>query len=280
MGFAGRGAGGSRPRPLRVEPTPAECPASCPPSLQRAGPSDRGGRQARGRQGRGAVHAIPFACPVGLDHLDRPLDELDCARHQRVGDVQADVPEQQQQWKARVPHRASIVPASSLYPPAVCLCVRRTHPRLGHDGDGNGRRSRHRLHCARRSPVVIDRPDRTRRRAGSVVLARDARTSAINDDGEETLPMTCRDAIDIIADFLDQVLASDAVEALEAHLRDCAPCRAYLNTYRKTRGLVRGGGPCRDARRAEIAPAALPARAARVAPPDASSAAASIRRSG
>ena len=50
--------------------------------------------------------------------------------------------------------------------------------------------------------------------------------------------MTCRDAIDIIADFLDQTLASDAIEALEDHLRDCEPCRAYLNTYRKTRGLV------------------------------------------
>ena len=54
--------------------------------------------------------------------------------------------------------------------------------------------------------------------------------------------MTCTDAIDIIADFLDQTLASDAVEGFEAHLRDCEPCRAYLNTYRKTRGLVSEAG--------------------------------------
>ena len=54
--------------------------------------------------------------------------------------------------------------------------------------------------------------------------------------------MTCKDAIDIIADFLDRTLASDAVEELEAHLRDCEPCRAYLNTYRKTRGLVGEAG--------------------------------------
>ena len=54
--------------------------------------------------------------------------------------------------------------------------------------------------------------------------------------------MTCKDAIDIFADFLDQTLASDAGEQLEAHLRDCAPCRAYLNTYRKTRGLVSEAG--------------------------------------
>jgi len=50
--------------------------------------------------------------------------------------------------------------------------------------------------------------------------------------------MTCKDAIDIMADFLDQTLASGALEELEAHLRDCEPCRAYLNTYRRTRGLV------------------------------------------
>jgi anti-sigma factor (TIGR02949 family) len=54
--------------------------------------------------------------------------------------------------------------------------------------------------------------------------------------------MTCKDAIDIIADFLDQTLASDAVEKLEAHLRDCEPCRAYLSTYRTTRGLVSATG--------------------------------------
>ena len=54
--------------------------------------------------------------------------------------------------------------------------------------------------------------------------------------------MTCKDAIDIIADFLDQTLTSDAVEELEAHLRDCEPCRAYLNTYRKTCGLVGEAG--------------------------------------
>ena len=54
--------------------------------------------------------------------------------------------------------------------------------------------------------------------------------------------MTCKDVIEIIADFLDRTLGSDAAEKLEAHLRDCAPCRAYLNTYRKTRGLVGEAG--------------------------------------
>jgi len=54
--------------------------------------------------------------------------------------------------------------------------------------------------------------------------------------------MTCRDAIDVLAEFLDQTLSREAAEDLEAHLRDCAPCRAYLSTYRATRGLVGKAG--------------------------------------
>jgi anti-sigma factor RsiW len=54
--------------------------------------------------------------------------------------------------------------------------------------------------------------------------------------------MTCKDAIVVLADFLDEILSPEAVRELEAHLRDCAPCRAYLNTYRKTRGLVARAG--------------------------------------
>ncbi len=54
--------------------------------------------------------------------------------------------------------------------------------------------------------------------------------------------MTCEDAIAVLADFLEQTLSSDLASDLEAHLRDCEPCRAYLNTYRKTRGLVARAG--------------------------------------
>jgi anti-sigma factor (TIGR02949 family) len=54
--------------------------------------------------------------------------------------------------------------------------------------------------------------------------------------------MTCREAIDIMAEFLDRTLSPDSIAELEAHLRDCAPCRAYLATYRKTRGLVGQAG--------------------------------------
>jgi hypothetical protein len=55
-------------------------------------------------------------------------------------------------------------------------------------------------------------------------------------------PMTCRDAIDVLAEFLDQTLSREVGEDLEAHLMDCPPCRAYLRTYRATRGLVGEAG--------------------------------------
>jgi hypothetical protein len=57
--------------------------------------------------------------------------------------------------------------------------------------------------------------------------------------------MTCRDAIGIVAEFLDETLAPDAVQALEAHLRDCGPCRAYLATYQGIRRLVGQTGDVR-----------------------------------
>jgi predicted anti-sigma-YlaC factor YlaD len=54
--------------------------------------------------------------------------------------------------------------------------------------------------------------------------------------------MTCKEAIDVLGDFLEQSLTPALAAELEEHLRDCAPCRAYLNTYRKTRELTREAG--------------------------------------
>lgn len=58
--------------------------------------------------------------------------------------------------------------------------------------------------------------------------------------------MTCRELIAVLADYLEQSLAADAVADLERHLADCAPCRAYIATYAKTRAI---GG---DAQRVEM----------------------------
>lgn len=50
--------------------------------------------------------------------------------------------------------------------------------------------------------------------------------------------MTCRELIALLGDYLDTVLAEDTLRGLEAHLRDCAPCVAFLNTYRRTRDVA------------------------------------------
>ena len=54
--------------------------------------------------------------------------------------------------------------------------------------------------------------------------------------------MICRDAIDVLADYLDGTMPRDLAAELERHLADCAPCRAFLATYRKTRELGAAAG--------------------------------------
>ncbi len=50
--------------------------------------------------------------------------------------------------------------------------------------------------------------------------------------------MTCKDVIELLADYLELTCAPEKVAALEAHLSDCAPCQAYLRTYRRARDLA------------------------------------------
>ncbi|HJR02198.1 MAG TPA: zf-HC2 domain-containing protein [Methylomirabilota bacterium] len=54
--------------------------------------------------------------------------------------------------------------------------------------------------------------------------------------------MTCKEAIDVLGDYLEESLTPELADELDRHLRDCAPCRAYLNTYRKTRDLTGRAG--------------------------------------
>ena len=56
--------------------------------------------------------------------------------------------------------------------------------------------------------------------------------------GAGTPPLTCRDVIGLLLDYLEEALDPDAVAAFERHLQDCAPCRAYLKTYDRSRRLV------------------------------------------
>ena len=50
--------------------------------------------------------------------------------------------------------------------------------------------------------------------------------------------MTCHEAIDLLAEYLEATLTPATLERLEAHLRTCEPCRAYLATYRRTAELA------------------------------------------
>jgi predicted anti-sigma-YlaC factor YlaD len=50
--------------------------------------------------------------------------------------------------------------------------------------------------------------------------------------------MNCREAIDVLADYLDAVLTPDVLARLGDHLRACAPCRAYLATYKRAAELA------------------------------------------
>ena len=50
--------------------------------------------------------------------------------------------------------------------------------------------------------------------------------------------MTCREAIDTLDDYLESTLTAAVLEKLETHLRECAPCRAYLATYERTAQLA------------------------------------------
>ena len=50
--------------------------------------------------------------------------------------------------------------------------------------------------------------------------------------------MTCREAIAVLADYLDRELTPEVIARIEEHLAACAPCRAYFATYERTRELA------------------------------------------
>lgn len=51
--------------------------------------------------------------------------------------------------------------------------------------------------------------------------------------------MTCRDLIELLAEYVDGELSAQRARALERHLEDCDSCRRYLVAYRETGQAVR-----------------------------------------
>ena len=54
----------------------------------------------------------------------------------------------------------------------------------------------------------------------------------------ETEGLTCREVVGLLADYLESALSQELIDELEAHLAGCEPCRAYLNTYQRTKALT------------------------------------------
>jgi anti-sigma factor RsiW len=44
----------------------------------------------------------------------------------------------------------------------------------------------------------------------------------------------CRECVELLADYVDGALPKHKAELLEWHLDECAPCVAFVNTYKGT----------------------------------------------
>jgi anti-sigma factor RsiW len=54
----------------------------------------------------------------------------------------------------------------------------------------------------------------------------------------DSADLTCREAIGLLADYLESALSEQEIRELEEHLAGCGPCQAYLNTYWRTKDLT------------------------------------------
>lgn len=63
----------------------------------------------------------------------------------------------------------------------------------------------------------------------------------MNDQTPAVVKLTCEDVIGLLLEYLETALTPDTLAAFERHLAGCAPCVAYLRTYRKTRDITAAG---------------------------------------
>ncbi len=52
--------------------------------------------------------------------------------------------------------------------------------------------------------------------------------------GKASSECRCQDIVGLLADYLDDSLDSAIARRLQAHLEGCAPCIAFVNTYKGT----------------------------------------------
>ena len=51
--------------------------------------------------------------------------------------------------------------------------------------------------------------------------------------------MTCREQVELLAEYLDGVLDPEVARALEQHLDGCVSCSNFIKTYRATRTWIK-----------------------------------------
>ncbi|MBI2527723.1 MAG: zf-HC2 domain-containing protein [Candidatus Rokubacteria bacterium] len=51
---------------------------------------------------------------------------------------------------------------------------------------------------------------------------------------EDSSELHCRECVDLLADYVDGTLPKAQAELLDWHLDGCAPCVAFVNTYKGT----------------------------------------------
>jgi len=56
----------------------------------------------------------------------------------------------------------------------------------------------------------------------------------VTDGGE----LTCRELVELVSDYLESALQPAERARFDSHIRDCPPCRAYLEQMRTTLGLL------------------------------------------
>ena len=59
------------------------------------------------------------------------------------------------------------------------------------------------------------------------------------DRSDRNRPMTCRDGVAALADYLEGLLAPERSAVLEAHVAGCARCTAFVAGYRETPRILR-----------------------------------------
>lgn len=73
--------------------------------------------------------------------------------------------------------------------------------------------------------------------------------------------MTCRDAIEVMIDYLDGTLEPHTLEEFEHHLKLCLWCVRYLSTYRQTIRMAGAAFPAEVEVPEELVHAILTSRA-------------------